>query len=123
VGIAGCNPVYNRWQSKGVNMNRSRANIGFGAALSVAASAMGPSPVVAQTFQSYHCADGTPFIVGFFKYDSRAYLQIDGGAVTLARGLALSGSRFSGRGITLKITKSGVTLKHAHRPMTACEQT
>jgi membrane-bound inhibitor of C-type lysozyme len=102
-------------------MNRRRANIVIGGVLSVAAGAMGPSPASAQTFQNYHCADGTPFIVGFFKYDSRAYLQIDGGAVTLARGLALSGSRYSGRGITLRITRSGVTLKHAHRPTTMCE--
>jgi len=102
-------------------MNPGGAKIVFGAALSVAAIALRPGPAVAQTFQTYRCADGTPFIVGFFNYDSRAYLQIDGGAVTLARGLALSGSRYSGRGITLKFSKSGVTLKHAHRPTTICE--
>jgi len=41
--------------------------------------------------------------------------------VTLARRLTLSGSRYSGRGVTLKITKTGITLKHARRPVTACE--
>ena len=44
----------------------------------------------AQTFQNYRCADGTQFIVGFFQYDSRAHLQLDGKAVTLAKRLALS---------------------------------
>ncbi|WP_454628981.1 MliC family protein [Bradyrhizobium cenepequi] len=75
------------------------------------------------TFRNYRCADGTQFIVGFFQYDSRAHLQLDGKAVTLLKRLTLSGSRYSGGGITLKITKAGLaTLKHAGRPATACEQ-
>jgi membrane-bound inhibitor of C-type lysozyme len=78
----------------------------------------------AQTFQNYRCADGTQFIVGLFQYDSRAHLQLDGKAVTLVRRLAVSGSRYSGSGVTLKITKAGfTTLKHAKRPTTACELT
>ena len=78
----------------------------------------------AQTFQNYRCADGTQFIAGFFQYDSRAHLQLDGRAVTLARRLAFSGSRYSGSGVTLKISKAGLTtLKHAKRPVTACELT
>lgn len=81
----------------------------------------GSSSAPAQTFQSYRCADGSQFIVGFFEYDRRAYLQIDGTAVTLGRRPALSGSRFSGGGVTLKITKTGVTVKHASRPTTACQ--
>ena len=95
----------------------------FGAALLVAGVVTGSSTVLAQTFESYHCADGTRFIVGFFKYDSRAYLQIDGREVTLARRLALSGSRYSGGGVTLAITKAGVTVRHAKRRVTACELT
>jgi hypothetical protein len=43
--------------------------------------------------------------------------------VTLGKRLALSGSRYSGGGVTLKITKSGTTVKHAKRPTTACELT
>jgi membrane-bound inhibitor of C-type lysozyme len=84
-----------------------------------------PSAALAQTsFKNYQCADGTQFIVGFFQYDSRAHLQLDGKAVTLAKRLALSGSRYTGSGVTLKITKAGLTtLKHAKRPVTACEQT
>jgi membrane-bound inhibitor of C-type lysozyme len=77
----------------------------------------------AQTmFQSYHCADGTNFIVGFYPHDSRAYLQIDGRPVTLKRRLALSGTRYAGGGVTLKIDKAGAsTVKHARRPGTACQ--
>ena len=95
----------------------------LGAALSVAGFATGSSPALAQTFQSYRCADGTKFKVGFFEYDNRAHLQIDGKAVTLARRFGLSGARYSGGGVTLKITKSATTVKHASRSATACELT
>jgi membrane-bound inhibitor of C-type lysozyme len=103
-------------------MNR-RKPMSFGAALCIAGIAAGALPAVAQqtSFQSYRCADGSQFIVGFFQYDKRAHLQIDGRAVTLGKRLALSGSRYSGGGVTLKITKAGTTLKHAKRPTTACE--
>jgi membrane-bound inhibitor of C-type lysozyme len=80
------------------------------------------SPAFTQTtFQNYRCADGAQFIVGFFKPDKRAHLQIDGRAVTLAKRLALSGARYSGGGVTLKIAKAGATLKHGKRPVTSCE--
>jgi membrane-bound inhibitor of C-type lysozyme len=49
-------------------------------------------------------------------------LQIDGKAVTLGKRVALSGSRYSGGGVTLKVTKAGATVKHGKRPVTACEQ-
>jgi hypothetical protein len=103
-------------------MNRRKRSI-FGAAWLFAGVATGSSAGQAQTFQSYRCADGTQFIVGFFKYDSCAYLQIDGRAVTLARRPALSGSSYSGGGVTLKIGKAGITVGHAKRPVTACELT
>jgi membrane-bound inhibitor of C-type lysozyme len=103
-------------------MNRHKTII-LGAALCVAAVATISSLALAQTFQSYRCADGSKFLVGFFQYDSRAYLQIDGRAVTLARRLALSGTHYSGGGITLKITKAGTTVKHAKRATTVCELT
>ena len=95
---------------------------GLGAALLLAMS--GSTAALAQSsFKSYRCADGTQFVAGFFEYDSRAHLQLGGRPVTLAKGLALSGSRYTGRGITLKITKAGLTtLKQAKRPVTACEQ-
>jgi membrane-bound inhibitor of C-type lysozyme len=94
----------------------------LGAALLLAM--IGSTPALAQSsFKSYRCADGTQFVAGFFEYDSRAHLQLGGRPVTLAKGLALSGSRYTGRGITLKITKTGLTtLKQAKRAVTACEQ-
>jgi membrane-bound inhibitor of C-type lysozyme len=84
------------------------------------ALAAGASPAAAQTFKSYACADGSQFIAGFFPTDKRAHLQIDGKAVTLAKRLALSGTRYSGGGITLKIAKTGATIKHGKRPTSAC---
>lgn len=97
----------------------------FGAALCAAAAATAATGAYAQSnFQNYRCADGAQFIVGFFQYDSRAHLQLDGKALTLTKRVALSGSRYSGKGVTLKIGKTGVTtLKHAKRPVTTCEQT
>jgi membrane-bound inhibitor of C-type lysozyme len=98
-------------------MNRRNSSI-FGVMF---LAAVGSSPALARSFQSYRCADGTRFIVGFFEYDKRAHLQIDGRAVTLGKRVALSGSRYSGGGVTLKITRTGTTVKHAKRPVTACE--
>jgi membrane-bound inhibitor of C-type lysozyme len=80
-------------------------------------------PVLPQstTIQNYHCADGTNFIVGFFPYDKRAHLQIDGGEITLLKRLSLSGTRYAGHGVTLRVDKAGsITVKHAKRPVTAC---
>ena len=97
----------------------------FSAALFAAWVAAGPSRALAQTsFQNYRCADGTQFIVGFFQYDLRAHLQLDGRAVTLTKRLALSGARYTGSGVTLKMIKGGATtLKNVRRPVTACELT
>jgi membrane-bound inhibitor of C-type lysozyme len=74
------------------------------------------------TFQRYRCGDGTQFIVGFYPYDDRAHMQIDGREVTLVKRFALSGARYSGAGVTLRIGKTGgTTVKHSSRPATACE--
>ncbi|MEH2498264.1 membrane-bound inhibitor of C-type lysozyme [Bradyrhizobium sp. AZCC 1678] len=101
-----------------------RRNTIFGAALCAAAVASAPSAAFAQSsFRNYRCADGAQFIVGFFQYDSRAHLQLDGKALTLPKRVTLSGSRYQAKGVTLRITKAGVTtLKHARRPTTTCEQ-
>jgi membrane-bound inhibitor of C-type lysozyme len=100
---------------------KRRKTIAFGAVVLWVAAA-GGSPALAQTtFQNYRCADGAQFIVGFFQYDKRAHMQIDGKAVTLGKRPALSGSRYSGGGVTLTIGKAGTRLKHAKRPVTACE--
>jgi membrane-bound inhibitor of C-type lysozyme len=95
----------------------------FGAALLLATVAGASTAPAQTTFQTYRCADGTEFIVGFFQYDKRAHMQVDGKAVTLMKRLALSGSRYSGGGVTLRTTKSGATLKLARRPATACQLT
>ena len=86
---------------------------------------IGSSPASAQSsFKNYRCADGTQFVAGFFQYDPRAHLQLNGHPVTLKKGLALSGSRYTGGGVTLRITKAGrTTLKQTKRPETVCEST
>ena len=103
-------------------MNRCKVIIVLGAATHAAGLASASWAAVPQTFQNYRCADGSQFIVGFFPYDRRAHLQIDGKAVTLGKRLALSGSRYTGGGVTLKISKAGTTVKRGKRPATACEQ-
>ena len=102
-------------------MERRTARVILGAAFFASFVVVGATPAAAQSFQTYRCADGTRFIAAFYQYDSRAYLQIDGRAVTLAKRLNWSGARYSGEGITLTITKAGVAVKHARRPTTACE--
>jgi membrane-bound inhibitor of C-type lysozyme len=105
---------------RGKNMN-CNAIANFAAALLMTAFA-GASMAQAQTtFKTYRCADGTEFIVGFFQYDKRAHMQVDGKAVTLLKRLALTGARYSGGGVTLRTTKSGTTLKVGKRKVTACE--
>src|SRR3954452_1976756 len=91
----------------------------FGAVVLV--SAFGCAPAPAQTFQSYRCADSSQFIVGIFEHDKRAHVQIDGKPVTLARRVTLSGSRYSGSGVTLRIKNAVTTIKRDRRPATVCE--
>lgn len=92
-----------------------------GAAIFVAGFVAQASPASAQMFDSYRCADGTHFILAFYPSDKRAYLQIDGHAVTLKKGPALSGRRYSGSGVSLVMTTSGALIRHMRRPVTACE--
>jgi membrane-bound inhibitor of C-type lysozyme len=104
-------------------MNRGRNTI-FGALYVVAMAAATSAASAQSSFRNYRCADGAQFVAGFFQYDSRAHLQLDGKALTLPKRVALSGSRYQAKGVTLKITKGGVTtLKHGKRPVTTCEQT
>ena len=79
----------------------------FGAA----AILIGQLPVSAQTFRTYNCYDGSQFILAFFEGDKRAHLQLDGKAVTLPKRISLSGSRYAKGDISLRITKTGITLK------------
>lgn len=86
----------------------------------LAGGTCGARQAEAQTFQTYRCVDGTQFVVGFYDDDKRAFLQIDGEPVTLAKRLTVSGARYSGAGITLTIGKAGTTVRHLRRPVTAC---
>src|SRR3954463_13577910 len=96
-------------------MNR-KIFVALGAVLSVA-----PVTASAETFQTYVCADGSQFVAAVYPQDSRrAHLQIDGRAVALTKRVALSGSRYTGHGITLRISKAGTTLSRGKRPVTAC---
>jgi hypothetical protein len=84
------------------------------------------APLFAQatSFRNYRCADGTQFIVANYPYDSELYLQIDGGPVMLKRRFSIWGNRYSGGGVTLKISRAGrTTMKHPGRPETACAPT
>jgi hypothetical protein len=72
---------------------------------------IGQLPVFAQTFRTYRCYDGSQFILALFEGDKRAHLQLDGKAVTLPKRISLSGSRYAKGDISLRITKTGITLK------------
>jgi membrane-bound inhibitor of C-type lysozyme len=92
----------------------------------VAAGLIGLTPAFGQnvtSFRTYRCTDRTQLIVAFYPYDSRAYVQIDGGEVTLPRRIALwGGERYSRGGITLRVGKTGrITVKRRLRAETDCE--
>lgn len=96
-------------------MNR-KIFVALGAALSAA-----PVAAMAETFQTYVCADGSQFVAAFYPQDPRrAHLQIDGRAVALTKRVALSGARYTGHGITLKISKAGTSIRRGKRPAAAC---
>ncbi len=102
-------------------MTRSR-NIVAAAAFVGFVAGLAPALAQTTTFRNYHCADGTDFIVASYPYDSRIYLQIDGGPVTLQKRLAFWGARYSGGGVTLKVSKGGATtVRRSRRRETACE--
>lgn len=102
-------------------MNSRRINIPAAVLAALVAFAASPAPAQTTTFQTFRCGDGTEFIVGFFQYDKRAHMQVDGKAVTLEKRMALGGSRYSGGGVMLRVTKSATTLKVGKRPATTCQ--
>jgi membrane-bound inhibitor of C-type lysozyme len=117
VGWAEKNP------GRGVDMISHKRAVCHAVLFAVAGFFAASSPASAQTFNSYRCVDGTRFIVGFYPHDSRAYLQLDGRAVTLRKRLALSGTRYSGSGVTFVLTSAGASIRHLRRPATACVAT
>jgi membrane-bound inhibitor of C-type lysozyme len=80
-----------------------------------AAIGIGQPPVVAQSFLTYSCLDGSEFVVVFFAGDRSVHLQLDGKAVSLPRRLSLSGTRYAKGDIALRITKSVTTLTRGRR--------
>ncbi len=77
-------------------MNRKEiAN--FTAAMLIATVAGASTARAQTTWQTYRCADGTEFIVGFFQYDKRAHMQVDGKAVTLHEAAGVVGRALFGR--------------------------
>jgi membrane-bound inhibitor of C-type lysozyme len=85
------------------------------ALLSAAVVLVGGPPAAAQTFQTYHCRDGSEFVVAFFAGDRSAHVQLDGKAVALPRRASMSGSRYAKGDMTLRITKTVTTLKRGKR--------
>ncbi len=81
-------------------------------------------PAAAQAvFRSYECADGSQFAVAFYQSDPGAHIQIDGKSIELKKSLAVSGQRFSSRGMTLWIETTGLTsIKHGKRPVSVCRE-
>ena len=96
-------------------------HIAVGSAAIFAAVVVAPtSPASAQSFDSYRCVDGTQFILAFYPHDKRAYIQIDGHSLRLKKRLSLSGTRYSGRGVSVVMTAAGALVGHAQRAVTAC---
>lgn len=95
----------------------------------VVLSGAGVSPASAQavqtpTFQNFVCEDGARFTAAFLKHDPKqVHLQLDGKAVALRKRFTLSGARYTGRGITLTMNKSGTILRHGRRGPTRCTAT
>jgi membrane-bound inhibitor of C-type lysozyme len=77
----------------------------------LAAAVLPGAPAAAQTFRTYHCRDGSEFIVAFYTGDTRAHVQLDGKAMALTKRLSVSGSRYAKGDVTLRMTKTGTTLK------------
>jgi membrane-bound inhibitor of C-type lysozyme len=98
--------------------------MGFGrvVALGIAGSTALASPAAADNISLYQCADGAQFALAFYEADTHAHLQLNGKALTLPKRLSLSGQRYSGGGVTLRIGKDGTTLKHPGLPQTTCNR-
>jgi len=62
----------------------------------------------AQTFLTFHCGDGTEFVAALYR-GTRAYIQLDGKAMTLPRGISFSGARYSAGDITLRVKGNSAT--------------
>ena len=75
----------------------------------LSAFAAGVTSAGAQTLLTFHCGDGTEFVAALYP-STRAYVQLDGKAMTLSRRISLSGARYSVGDITLRIKENSATL-------------
>ena len=73
--------------------------------------AAAPLPASAQTLTTYQCRDGSQFAVAFHEADKSAHLQVDGKTMELKKRQAAVGVRYAKGDVTLRITKTGTTLK------------
>ena len=110
------------WTDIEIRNRMMKRHTSFAAAAVAALALAGASPATAQsTFQNFICADGSRFTAAFLTQDPKqAHLQIDGKAVTLRKRFTLSGARYTGRGVTLTMTKKGTFLRHGKRGVTGC---
>jgi hypothetical protein len=119
IGIATVRTQLSRFRERGTRTMKRLAI--FSAAVFAMMSGAGASPASAQTFQSFTCSDGAQFTAAFLKYDPKqVHLQIDGKAVALKKRFTVTGSRYTGRGVSLTMNKSGTILRHGRRGPTRC---
>ena len=84
------------------------------ALLGTAAALIG-QPALAQTFQTFHCRDGSEFVVALYSGDRTAHVQLDGKALALRHRPSLSGSRYTKGDISLRMANKAATLKRGRR--------
>ena len=87
----------------------------FIALISVVSILICQSRVSAQTFHTYHCRDGSEFVIAFFEGERVAHIQLDGKAIALPQRMSLRGFRYKKGDITLRLTKTVTTLKRSNR--------
>jgi membrane-bound inhibitor of C-type lysozyme len=75
----------------------------------------GVVPADAQSFVTYRCRDGSEFAAAFFQGDRAAHVQLDGKPITLPKRMSVTGARYSKDDITVRITKTGTTLRRGKR--------
>ncbi len=79
-----------------------------------------PASAQAQTFATYHCADGTDLPVVFYSDTRAVSLQLDGKAIHLPQRVSLTGARYAKGGITLRFTREQIMLGRKGGAQTVC---
>jgi membrane-bound inhibitor of C-type lysozyme len=79
------------------------------------------SPASAQTFLQYRCEDGAQLSAMFPQGEARAFVQLDGKALTLPQRISADGGRYAKGGVTFWIKGKGAQLKRPGRKWTQCQ--